>query len=65
MREEQYNCKRPVKMGMIEELTAYTVPKTLILVRNAYGTVLLHCDSGATGLERPSRSFEDFKGSKW
>lgn len=49
---------------MIGKLIAFNVPKTFMLAKNAFSTMVLHNYLGSTDLEQPHRSFEDLNGPK-
>lgn len=51
---------------MIEKLISITVPNTLILAMNTFGTVTPYSNlGGQTGSKRHFLSFEDLKREKW
>lgn len=64
-KQEHHYCKESVKISVIDKLIAWTLPNTLILARNALSTIMLQGDIGATGSERPFRSFDDLNEPKW
>lgn len=53
-----------MEIGTIDNMIGYTVPRTLILTKNAFSTMKLHSDLGATGSQQPFWRFEDLKGPK-